>query len=253
MNHWSRSPEQRKAAWEYLRGLETDYALLQEIVPPRDWPPNRLVFRKMEYGGRTQWGSAVVSYDRPIQEVSECLSPHGKKAHRFHLTFPGTLAIAQIASDIVLVSVYGMIDNGYAVTTVHRLLSDLTPLLDSKLGRRVILAGDLNVSTQLPEPDRKRHRNLLERFATVGLVDCLDLERPARQLLRNCPCEDIPCRHVHTHRHGRSGKPWQNDYMFVSKPLSSRVVSCRPVNEGDSIAWSHSDHRPLVLEIREGK
>jgi len=166
-----------------------------------------------------------------------------------HRTDPGCLAIADAGKGLVLVSAYGAFDEGYSVTTVHRLLSDLTPLLDNASTRGVILAGDLNLSTQLEAPHRARHRNALERFATLGLVDCLALERPARRRLANCPCEERPCRHVQTHRHPKSPHPWQDDYVFVSESLASRVVSCFGLDGGEPDPWQFSDHCPLVLEL----
>jgi exonuclease III len=149
----------------------------------------------------------------------------------------------------VLVSVYGALDEGYTVTTVHRFLSDLTPLLDTLSKRGVILAGDLNISTQWLGPHRSRHRNALERFATMGLVDCLALGRPARPKLEGCPCEDMPCCHVRTQRHPRSPVPWQTDYMFVSESLVSRVQACSVIDGGTPNPWELSDHCPIVLDI----
>ena len=132
---------------------------------------------------------------------------------------------------------------------VHRLLSDLTPLLDSSSTRGVVLAGDLNVSTQWLGPHRVRHRNVLERFATLGLVDCLGLQRPPRPRLEGCPCEDVPCNHVRTQRHPKSPVPWQTDYVFVSESLAPCVVSCSAVDGGEPDPWQFSDHCPLVLEL----
>jgi len=36
MQHWSRKPAERTAAWDYLKTtLKPDFALLQETVPPQ--------------------------------------------------------------------------------------------------------------------------------------------------------------------------------------------------------------------------
>ncbi len=112
-------------------------------------------------------------------------------------------------------SVYGLIEYGYAVTTVHRILSDLTPLFDTSNGQRVVVGGDLNCSTQLAPPHRARHKTVFDRFASLGLVNVT--ERPLDDaVLHGCPCVDEPCRHVRTHFHSRSKKPWQDDYVFLS-------------------------------------
>jgi hypothetical protein len=145
---------------------------------------------------------------------------------------------------LVAVSLYGLIDDGYAVTSVHRALSDLTPLMDSSLRHRVIVGGDLNCSSQLPPPDRARHRNLFERFHTLGLVDLTGLTAASRPPLENCPCEDEPCRHVQTWRR-KGSAPYQDDWLFASEELASRVNSVVVHNDFDSEAWLHSDHAPI--------
>ena len=180
MSHWLRSAEERSAAWDYLRALAPDFVLLQEAVPPDDLGPEHCVYRPGGMGGHRPWGSAVISFTHPISEVVEVTSPHGKHPAQLHQTYPGSVAIAACESGLTLISVYSVIDNGYAITILHRQLSDLTPLFDTKLGRSVVLAGDLNVTTQFEEPHRSRHRNARERLQAFSLIDALDLERPAR-------------------------------------------------------------------------
>ena len=166
-----------------------------------------------------------------------------------HRTHPGSVAIATCEDGLTLVSIYGLIENGYAITSVHRQLSDLTPLFDSKLGARVVLAGDLNVTTQFDEPTRSRHRNFLQRLEIFGLIDALSLMRPDRPPLAGCPCNDTPCRHVRTQRHPQSEVPWQNDYCFVSRSMGDAVSACYAHDGGDPAPWTLSDHCPIVLEL----
>ncbi len=251
MDHWRRQAASRRAvAWGFLRGLNAHYALLQEAVP-LDVPAGLCVHREEGIAGKGRWGSAVVSFGRPIKEVRVARSLYSKSklATDFHRTMPGCVAVADAGVGPLLVSVYGAFDEGYTVTTVHRLLSDLTPLLDASSKRGVVLAGDLNVSTQVNAPHRARHRNALERFATLGLVDCLALQRPSRSKLEGCPCEDSPCRHVRTHRHSNSSVPWQDDYLFVSDSLVRRVKACRVIDHGEPDPWQLSDHCPIELEL----
>lgn len=249
MSHWLRSPEERSAAWGYLRALAPDFVLLQEAVPPEDLGPAHCVYRPGGIGGYRPWGSAVISFSHPIKEVVEVTSPHGKQPAQLHETFPGSVAIATCESGLTLISIYSVIENGYAITTLQRQLSDLTPLFDTALGRRVVLAGDLNVTTQFEEPHRSRHRNALERLEAFGLGDALDLERPARGPLGGCSCGCDPCRHVRTQRHLKSEFPWQNDYFFVSRSLQPRVKACQAMDCGEPDPWSFSDHCPLILEL----
>jgi hypothetical protein len=124
---------------------------------------------------------------------------------------------------MVFVSPYGVLEEGYAVTTMHRVLSDLTPLLDRDLGKRLIIGGDFNCSTQRPGRDRDRHRNLFERFATLGLVDLLALTAGTRPALADCPCSDELCRHVQTLCQDGSKVPWHNDYLFATAAVADRL------------------------------
>lgn len=144
MNHFMRSPEQRVAAWRYLESLEPDFALLQEAVVPDRLRPTHRVDRLGGIGGARPWGSAVVSFQGEIEGVEELYVP----PLSLHRTYPGSVAVAR-ANGLTLISCYAVIEAGYAITTFHRQLSDLTPLFDSKMGRRVVLGGDLNLSTQL--------------------------------------------------------------------------------------------------------
>jgi hypothetical protein len=176
MDHWRRRrPNQKKASWAFLSGLEPDFALLQETAPPAELPAANCVYRARGMDGKAGWGSAETG-SRP-----------GGGPERLHA---------------------------------------------------------------MARPHRARHRNALERFATLGLVDCLALERPSRRPLAKCPCEDDPCRHVQTHRHPPSPHPWQNDYVFVNQSLASRVVSCIALNGGGPDPWQFSDHCPVILELR---
>lgn len=164
----------------------------------------------------------------------------------------GCLAIADIdvpmIGPVTFVSFYGLLDQGWAITTVHRLLSDLAPLLHSKRKDLLVLGGDLNCSTQLAPPWRAYHRNLFERIETLGLVDLVAVTASTRPKLEGCPCADSPCRHVQTHMHARSRVPWHNDYLYATRKLADRLVACDVLDAGNP-PWSLSDHRPVVAEF----
>jgi hypothetical protein len=247
MSHWQRTPEQRAAGWELLASLDLDIALVQEAVPPPDVPA---VYRVGGIGERRKWGSAVVCFGEGLTEIDRIRSPHGAGQELDLLqTFPGSVAIGQPAGDdpVVYVSAYGVMNGGYAVTTMHKVLSDLTPLLDRDIGKRLIIGGDFNCSTQLGGRDRPRHRNLFDRFATLGLVDLLARTADSRPRLEGCPCADDPCRHAQTLRHARSRVPWHNDYLFATAPLAERLRDCQPLAVDDQ--WALSDHYPVIAEF----
>jgi hypothetical protein len=231
----------RRAAWRFLtEHLEPDIALLQEANPETASTTGHVVFRPGGIDTSRPWGSVVVSFRD---------SARPNNMAQLHQTFPGSLAIAQVG-ELTLISQYGLLDNQYAHTTVGRQLSDLTPLFESPLGRHVVIGGDLNITTQWTNQSaRRRDRNLLDRYASLGLVDCLALNRPPRPPLQDCPCADTPCLHVCTHRQANTSTPWQNDYIFVSRSLVDAVQSCSPRDSGDPDPWQFSDHCPLILEL----
>lgn len=242
---------QRVDGWAYLRDhLPADVALLQEAAPREASGP---IFRKGGIGTNRPWGSAIVPRGVRLRELTDVTGPHSVTPASLYRTWPGAVVVAVAEPDdqppVTFVGVYGLIDCGYAVTTVHRVLSDLTPLLDSRLGKRLILGGDLNCSTQLKPPHRERHRDLFSRFAGLGLVDLLALPGDDRGRLDGCPCADSPCRHVQTHRHPRSEVPWQDDYLFATKAMADRLVRCEAIDHGDPDPWAFSDHCPIAAEF----
>jgi len=149
MNHAFRSLELRDRAWAYLaETVHPDIALLQEAVPKIGRVPSP-VFRaggisdtRFAPARKRGWGSAIVSYGPTVQEMDPFRGRFQKSFEpplTLYGTFPGSVAVAKVAEhDIVMVSVYALITHGYADTTVHRILSDLTPLIDSRHGKRVV-------------------------------------------------------------------------------------------------------------------
>lgn len=265
MDHWRRSKALREEAWEFLgRAARVDVALVQEADPLGRG--SSAVFRETGIlDGRVQpprdlgWGSAVVSYGPEVRAIEYATSPFSKVPVTLMRTFPGSDAVAEIQreSPVVVVSAYGIIDHGYADSTVHRILSDLTPLIDARRGRRIIVAGDLNITTQWSAKHksflRGRHEeclwrdvNLFARFEALGLRNVV--VRTAPGPLDGCECGDgIGCRHVQTQRHDRSTFPWQNDYFFVSEDLLQLPYTVEVMDQDD--VWKLSSHCPIVVEF----
>ncbi len=252
MNHWACARGARERSWRFLEGVVApDVALLQEAVPPRGRA--RIVTPDGGQGARRPWGALVVSRRVPISRVpSVRVRWHGGPIDLLR-TLVGAAAVARVTPDetapLVCVSVCGAVEEGFALATVHRLLSDLTPLLSSRQGRRVILGGDLAATTQTQSADRDRHRFLFDRIASLGFVDLLARTRKRRPHLARCPCGDPACAHVQTYRRARSRTPWQHDYLFATKALADRLVLCRQWDSGDPDPFSLSDHCPVVAEF----
>jgi len=111
----------------------------------------------------------------------------------------------------------------------------LTGILNGHIGgkRSIILGGDLNASIQCDIYDGgKAHQIFFQRLEDFKLKNCFT---------------PFFGDFVQTHRHGRSDKPWQNDYFFISKTLSKNLKSC-VVLDNENVK-RFSDHNPVVIEL----
>jgi endonuclease/exonuclease/phosphatase family metal-dependent hydrolase len=268
MDHWRRSPDVRAEAWSYLEHeLRPDIALLQETIPSGQ-PAERVTFRSSGIHDDRKspardlgWGSAVVSFGPTVRSRNSAKSPFHSEPIPLLRTFPGSVAIADVDCGdkgiVVAVSAYGLIDRGYADTTVHRILSDLTPLIDERRASAMLIAGDLNITTQWSERHsaflRGRHEEhmrrdqiILDRFAVLGFEN-IAVRRESGPL-PGCGCSaGDSCQHVQTQRHDRSTFPWQNDYVFVTRDIASTNPNVHVVD--DEAAWRVSSHCPIVIEL----
>lgn len=250
MSHWQRTGPDRAAAWSALQTLGADVALLQEASPPAS--VGNVVYR--EIGGRRPWGSAVAGITTRVRAINTVASRASRRPVELIHSVPGAVAVAEVptrSGPLAVVSIYGLIEDGYAVTTVNRQLSDLTPLFDAPAWEgRVVLAGDLNLTTQWTGRDARYlpwHRTTFARIREFGFVDCLDAHR-GNGPLSGCGCTDGPnCRHIQTLFHSASDRPWQNDYVFTSLSLLPLVASASAVNEAGLRRLS--DHLPLVVDM----
>ena len=219
MGHWSHRAVASES-WAFLDEVNADLALLQEAAPVDD-ANDKCVWR--EIGGRRRWGSAIVSRRLPLEEITLRSNAH-----------PGALTVARVELqrklNVVLISMYGQLDeHGYSITTLHRMLSDLTHLLHAT--PHVILGGDLNASMQFDaKQGDESHGIFFQRLEDFGLRDCQG------------PFTEIRPR---TLRHGRSDICWVNDYVFASD-LLARAVSRAEVIETPAVNRL-SDHNPVVV------
>jgi Endonuclease/Exonuclease/phosphatase family len=266
MNHKGQSREKRQRAWQYLADeLRADLALVQEASPPEHFAS---VYRPI--GTDTyQWGSAVVALrsglqlrGRPRIPLADCyLTPvTGDQLPDSH---PGACAVADVLDEndrrlLTAVSLYGqweVMANGsmYSCARVHRMLSDLTGVLATSNRKSVVLAGDLNTTTQGAQSRENQAAVVFARLGAWGLVDCIAHTRESRPRLPNCTCLDGEnCAHVRTYRHlGREkSDPTQWDYAFVSASLLPGFRTCEVVDT--AAAWELSDHCPILLEVTTG-
>lgn len=161
MNHKGQSAESRAAAWRYLRDeVRPDVALLQEAFPPADVVPAFEPIDKVRYN----WGSAVIALSSAVSirprarvRLADCyLTP--VKDDQLADSHPGASAVADVLGPVgellfTAVSIYGQWEDvpsgsSYACARLHRMLSDLTPVLAAARRKPVVLAGDWNITTQ---------------------------------------------------------------------------------------------------------
>lgn len=220
-----------EAGWRYcLDHLDADYYLLQEARPP-EWVKEECALVWDRVGESRPWGSGIVSREHPLTEL------------RIESDFRGAMMVAESSytseTTITLISLYGLMEKirgvGYSIPNLHRMLSDLTGLLEANaFGKgNVILGGDFNASEQLDgDSGLGTHGVFFDRLEAFGLVDCLDRF-----------FDD----YVQTLRHNQSDRPWQNDYVFVSEHLEGRLRDC-VVLETEEIR-THSDHNPVRVTL----
>jgi endonuclease/exonuclease/phosphatase family metal-dependent hydrolase len=148
--------------------------------------------------------------------------------------------VADSVSVLTVISIYGLLENLhgtlYSITTLHRLFSDLTILLDDPRRRgRIVLGGDFNASLQWDERQgSKTHRLLFDRVEAFGLTSCLPYGGKPQRTWR-----------------AKSGDfPWQLDYLFISEELADRA-SPAAVVEDDRVAQL-GDHNPIAVTVDLG-
>ena len=227
MAHWSHQ-QHTERAWDYLdSAVCADISLVQEAVPPTARQGDECVWQEIR--GTRRWGSGVLTRGFPVSAVT--LQRHD---------YPGALTVAEVTlpdrSTLIAISLYGQMDeHGYAITTLHRMLSDLTHLLEGKLlpGRRprVVLGGDFNASPQCDDRyHTKTHRVFFDRLHAFGMRDCQGVFTDHRR---------------RTLRHAKSPVPWVNDYIYASESLTRSVIAHRVLEDPEVLALS--DHNPVVV------
>jgi len=224
MCYW-RHRKNLQNSWNYLsEEINPDIVLAQETVPP----PTLLNLKHYvwdEIGGNRNWGSGIFS-KHPIERVE------------FDNNYHGAVVAVEVtlSSEVKLtaISIHAIIEHGYSIIPLHRIFSDLTLLLEGKMGKRhIILGGDFNASLQWDEQQPgQSHRILFERVENFGLVNCLKR------------FYDHP---VQTYRHIEGDKPWQLDYLFLSMQLESKLEKCYVLENPAILALS--DHNPVVAHL----
>lgn len=231
------------------------FVLLQEVRQPASLPdgwrchPGSPDWRTE---GRT-FTTAIVCCDPSLTLVTRALhrlAAPGPGVADNSASHPGMAAAVELhvpeGEPVILISAYGLIDGGSSHTALHRLLSDLEPLLNSVPAKRVLLGGDLNSGDQPYDDTLPMHKLLWQRVDLLGFRNVVAEFAPGPLLGCSCTQGDA-CRHVRTQQYrSPSTKPWQADYILAMPGLQIR--DCRALNEVPDDEWV-SDHCPIVAEL----
>jgi hypothetical protein len=152
---------------------------------------------------------------------------------------------------VTVIALYGLLDER-SDASVHRSLSDLTPLLeDPRYNELLLLGGDLNPlwSADTATMIHARVQGVFDRIeGGFGLRDLQQSPRnPKRpsEPLANCTCSHgEECRHVWTFRgDSNSMAACQDDYLLASPAMEERLEECWVPEFGDDAS---SDHVPVI-------
>jgi hypothetical protein len=182
------------------------------------------------------------------------------------VSLPGTLAACELIQEsgerITVASIYGAWTSPvpwkkggwiYADASVHRLISDLSALVASQRGHRIIVAGDLNIlhghGDHGSDYWRARYQTVFDRMAAIGLP-FVGPQHPNGELCASWPAE-LPrdSRNVPTFRTAKadpSSATRQLDFVFASLDLAGRI---RVRARNAAAEWGPSDHCRLDIEV----
>lgn len=219
------------ACWDALPG-GTSVALVQETRPPSKPLDGTLAFERVDSRRGGSWGTAVWSPSLSLRQLDHRRTERGAAV---------VCELETATGPVTFVSVYAKLEalprGGYAITTMHRVLSDLTEFFeDPKRRGRIILGGDLNANPAFDDDRadtvRGTHDLLFERLELWGLRSVL-------------PYRENP--HPTWHPRG-SGAPFQLDYILVSEGMGFEASPANLVRHDEL-----SDHAQLFVDIDEAQ
>lgn len=258
----------RIESWDWLLQMRPDIALLQEAVPPPNavkqrpgatfYPPTDSPNEWKTHAGYTRdFAAGVACFNAKLSCIPKRPAPLAQATSTTLVSsHPGSFAVADLylpdGAMITVVSLYGVWYRqpgigSYPEATLHRAISDLAPVFQAPPSGGIIVAGDFNMYRGHSDRWRARYDTVFARLAAYGL-ELIGPQPPSgRGPLPRCLCGPKPnCRHVQTYRHlSRPGsRPFQLDFMFATKRLKDRLVSCHAFDTPE--VWERSNHCPVI-------
>lgn len=220
-----------------------DVLCLQELKAPRDKVPESLVALPGYFGiwhGTTAYSGVALHIRQELCAVAPSFE---------HPPFDLETRIATVESgDVIFASVY-VPNGGKDLEAKLRFLSALSEWVGPlhERGRRLVLAGDLNVAlTDLDvHPKERKPGSVGQREDERELVRSI-LGRGLADLLRRAAPTDpglftwwAPWRNMRQRNIG-----WRIDYVLASESLAARMARCQVLAD-----FGTSDHAPVVAEF----
>ena len=263
----------RSQLWWKLLDADADIALLQEACEP----PSELAvrfdiddapWRTAGAGLKRHWRTVVVGLNPRIRLHRVATLPLAEAGPGdFAVSRPGTLAVAEAENldtgeRVTVISMYAPWDRTHASTnsrwifadaSVHRLISDISVLIGSQNGHRIVAAGDLNILYGYGENASsywaERYRVIFERFSAVGLEFVgpqYPFGRQADPWPEELPLASLNVPTFYTSRQSPATATRQLDFVFASVCIAGRVktMALNKVEE-----WGDSDHCKIDIEL----
>lgn len=265
----------RDNPWRQLASDSTvDVALLQEAKAP----PQDVQFEVL--GAEGGWATAgwerrhfrtvvVRCSDRVRVDAEPLVRPIGLAGPReLAVSRLGTLSVAKVTPSegqpFTVASAYApwerpidFADGGwiYADASAHRLVSDLSALLASQRGHRILVAGDWNILHGYGEGRSEywagRYRSVFDRLEAIGLRFLgpqVPNGIPADPRPSEIPLEsrDVPT--YRTNERDPASGQRQLDFVFASADLERQIERVAALNEPEE--WGASDHCRVVIDLK---
>jgi exonuclease III len=254
--------------WNRLAASEVDVALLQEApVPPGQGEGKVVPYPTTDWrtAGGSQWRrTAIIAVsDRTLLEPRPVTSLAERASGALLVSRRGTLAAADVVVNgerITLVSMYAVWEGDrpgpiYADASAHRLLSDLSGIVNDARSHRIIAAGDLNILHRYGEHGDSywaaRYATVFDRAEAMGLQFVgpqVPHGRQANPRPTELPADSLDVPTYHTLKQGPMGATRQLDFVFASHALVDRL-SVRALNT-DPDEWGPSDHCRVAIELQ---
>lgn len=231
-------------------------------VDPAPW-------RTTGAGTRRPWKAAIVklsnrAHVKWIESKSLSEAAFGELAVSREGSLAAAIITPSVGQPFIVVSMYAAWDRLhkmtkgswiYADASVHRLISDLSVLIGTQTGHRILVAGDLNILYGYGEPPSSYWAR---RYATVfARMEALGLEfvgpqypngRRADPWPDELPPESANLPTYHTNRQTPETATRQLDFVFASAGLAKQL-RVRALNEPDQ--WGPSDHCRIEIEVAD--